>query len=78
MINPSTEDVCAVISLGSHADVDVAVAAAKSALPSWSLLPPAQRRAYVQAILDQYFTRCVSTPLSIQNPQPLIQKISNP
>lgn len=69
VINPSTEDVFAVISLGSHADADAAVAAAKCALPAWSHLPPAQRRAYVQAILHQYFTRCFSTPLPMPTPK---------
>ncbi len=36
VINPSDETVCAVISLGSQADTDAAVAAARAALPSWS------------------------------------------
>ena len=34
VINPSDETVCAVVSLGSQADTDAAVAAAKAALPS--------------------------------------------
>ncbi len=36
VINPATEEVCAVSSLGSEADVDKAVAAAKAAFPSFS------------------------------------------
>jgi aldehyde dehydrogenase (NAD+) len=35
VIDPSTEDVCARISLGGAADVDRAVAAARAALPGW-------------------------------------------
>ena len=36
VIDPSTEDVVGVISLGGQADTDAAVAAAKAAFPSWS------------------------------------------
>ena len=36
VIDPSTEEVCATISIGDQADTDAAVAAAKSALPAWS------------------------------------------
>jgi aldehyde dehydrogenase (NAD+) len=57
VIDPSTEDVCAIISLGDQADTDAAVAAASAALPAWSATPPAQRKAYVQAILAQYNAR---------------------
>ena len=57
VIDPSTEDSCAVISLGSDADTDAAVAAAKAAFPAWAATPPATRRAYVEAILAQYEAR---------------------
>lgn len=57
VINPSTEEPCAVISLGSAADADAAVAAAQAALPEWSATPPAERRRIVAAILDQYERR---------------------
>jgi len=57
VIDPSTEEACAVISLGSAADTDRAVAAAKAALPAWSATPPAERRAIVVRILDQYEAR---------------------
>ena len=36
VIDPSTEEKCAVISLGGQADTDAAVAAAKGAFDSWS------------------------------------------
>jgi aldehyde dehydrogenase (NAD+) len=57
VIDPSTEDPCAVISLGSAADADAAVAAAKAAFPGWAATPPAERRAAVVRILDQYEAR---------------------
>ncbi|WP_151720254.1 aldehyde dehydrogenase family protein [Gemmobacter serpentinus] len=57
VIDPATEEPCAVISLGSAADCDRAVAAAKAAFPAWAATPPAERRAYVAAILAQYEAR---------------------
>ena len=57
VIDPSTEDVCALISLGSAADTDAAVAAAKAAFPAWAATPPAERRAAVERILEQYHLR---------------------
>jgi len=57
VIDPSTEDTCAVISLGDQADTDAAVAAAKAAFPAWAATPPADRRAVVVRILAQYEAR---------------------
>jgi len=57
VIDPSNEEVCALISLGDQADTDAAVAAAKAALPGWAATPPAARRAIVARILDQYEAR---------------------
>jgi aldehyde dehydrogenase (NAD+) len=57
VIDPSTEDVCAVISLGDQADTDAAVAAASAALPAWSATDPQTRAGYVRAILAQYEAR---------------------
>lgn len=39
VIDPSTEEPCAVISLGSSADTEAAVQAAKAALPAWRATP---------------------------------------
>ena len=39
VIDPSTEEPCAVISLGSEADTNAAVAAAKAAFPKWAETP---------------------------------------
>ncbi|MBQ2261651.1 MAG: aldehyde dehydrogenase family protein [Loktanella sp.] len=57
VINPSTEDVCAVISLGDHADTNAAVAAATAAFPAWAATDPAKRADYVKGILAQYEAR---------------------
>jgi aldehyde dehydrogenase (NAD+) len=57
VIDPSTEDVCAVISLGDQADTDAAVAAATRAFPAWAATDPAKRAEYVKAILAQYEAR---------------------
>ncbi|MDA7965829.1 aldehyde dehydrogenase family protein [Ruegeria sp.] len=57
VIDPSTEDPCAVISLGSQADTDAAVAAAKAALPGWMATPAADRIALVEKLIDVYETR---------------------
>jgi len=57
VIDPSTEEPFAVISLGGAADADAAVAAAKRALPGWSATPPAERAALVRGILAQYERR---------------------
>ncbi|MGJ8622795.1 MAG: aldehyde dehydrogenase family protein [Yoonia sp.] len=57
VIDPSTEDPCAVISLGDQADTDAAVAAAKAAFPAWAATDPETRAGYVKAILAQYEAR---------------------
>ena len=57
VIDPSTEEPCATISLGDQADTDAAVAAAKAAFKHWSATPRATRRAFVAAILEQYEAR---------------------
>ena len=57
VIDPSTEEPCAVISLGSQADTDAAVAAARAALPGWMATPAAERIALVEKLLDVYNSR---------------------
>ncbi|TMV04853.1 aldehyde dehydrogenase family protein [Ruegeria sediminis] len=57
VIDPSTEEPCAVISLGSQADTDAAVAAAKAALPGWMATPPEERIALVEKLIEIYKTR---------------------
>jgi aldehyde dehydrogenase (NAD+) len=57
VINPSTEEPCAIISLGGVADTDLAVASAKAALPGWMHTPPAERLELVKRILHEYKAR---------------------
>ncbi|NOC92080.1 aldehyde dehydrogenase family protein [Ruegeria sp. HKCCD6604] len=57
VINPSTEDPCAVISLGAEADTNAAVAAAKAALPGWMATPVETRIALVEKLVELYATR---------------------
>ncbi|MGR3320931.1 MAG: aldehyde dehydrogenase family protein [Pseudooceanicola sp.] len=57
VIDPSTEEPCAVISLGGQADVDAAVAAAKAAFPGWMATPPEERIALVEKFLEIYQER---------------------
>jgi aldehyde dehydrogenase (NAD+) len=57
VIDPSTEEPCGVISLGSAADVDAAVAAAKAAFPTWMRRDPAERIALVEKFLEIYKAR---------------------
>jgi aldehyde dehydrogenase (NAD+) len=57
VINPSTEEPAAVISLGSQADTDAAVAAANRAFADWSVTDPAERIALVERALEIYRRR---------------------
>ena len=57
VIDPSIEEPCAVISLGSEADTESAVAAAKAAFPGWAATPPEERIAKVEKLLEIYQTR---------------------
>lgn len=57
VINPANETEYATISLGSEADVNAAVAAAKRAFPSWSTTPHAERVAKVEKLAEIYQER---------------------
>jgi len=57
VINPATEQVCGRISLGSAADVDKAVAAARRAFASWSQTSREERISVLQRILAEYQKR---------------------
>jgi len=57
VINPSTEDACAVISLGSEADTTAAVAAARAAFVPWMETPKADRLAALERLLEVYIAR---------------------
>lgn len=57
VINPSTEEAFAVISLGGETDANAAIAAAKAAFPSWSRSTKNERLALINAILEVYMRR---------------------
>jgi len=54
VINPSTEEAYATISLGGKEDAEAAIAAAKAAFPSWSKSSKAERIELMETILDVY------------------------
>ena len=55
-INPANQQVLATVAAGSAEEVELAVAAAKSALPAWATRPPAQR-AQIMHRLGELITR---------------------
>jgi len=57
VIDPSNEEVCAVISLGSSSDTDAAVGAARASFDSWSQTPKAERLALVEKLAEIYAAR---------------------
>ena len=57
VIDPSTEEPVATITLGSQSDTDAAVAAARAAFPDWAATPPKDRLAAVERILQVYCDR---------------------
>ena len=57
VIDPSTEQPCAVICIGDNTDADRAVAAAKRAFETWSSTEPSTRLGLVERLLDIYKRR---------------------
>lgn len=57
VINPSTEEACAIISLGSTKDTDKAINAAKEAFQKWKTTSPSERLGFVEKILEIYEKR---------------------
>lgn len=57
VVDPATEEAFAAISVGSKADVDKAVAAAKRAFPAYSLFSRARRVALLERLLAGYNRR---------------------
>lgn len=73
VIDPSTEEPCAEITLGSEADANTAIAAAKDAFPGWMATPPAERIAYVEKLLELYNARAeeMSRAISLEMGAPI-------
>ena len=57
VVNPATEKPVAKVSLGSAADVDRAVKAARAAFPAYSRTTKDERIALLQRIIDSYKAR---------------------
>ncbi|SFM02434.1 aldehyde dehydrogenase family protein [Shimia aestuarii] len=57
VIDPATEETCAVISLGDQADTDAAVAAARAAFDGWAETPVEERAALIKKLGDIYNAR---------------------
>ena len=57
--NPATEEACSAITLGTPADVDVAVAAARRAYESFSQTSREERLALLDRIVEEYKKRAV-------------------
>ncbi|MCX5578446.1 aldehyde dehydrogenase family protein [Kaistia terrae] len=57
VINPATEEAFATISLGSAADVDKAVKAARAAFPAFSATSKAERLALLKRVAEVYASR---------------------
>ena len=66
VINPATEESVATISMGTSADVDKAVAAARSAFPSYSAMPVAQRVELLTEVREIYKKRIDDVADAIQ------------
>lgn len=65
VINPATEQPMGIISMGSKADVDKAVAAAKAAFNSWSQTSREERIGYLEAIMQGYQARLADIATAI-------------
>ena len=57
VVNPSNEEVCATISLGSEADTNAAVAAARAAFQDWAFTPKPEKLALLHKLLEVYKAR---------------------
>jgi aldehyde dehydrogenase (NAD+) len=67
VINPATEEPIAQISLGSAADVDRAVAAAKAAFPAYSRTSKEERIALLEKIVEAYKARFAEIATTISS-----------
>ena len=63
VINPSTEEVCAIISLGSSADTDVAVKYAKQSFETWKESSKEERIRLLERLLERSLKRLLESLL---------------
>ena len=57
VVNPSTEEKCAVITLGNKEDVDIAVSSAKEAYSSWAFSSKEERIKLLEKLYENYKKR---------------------
>ena len=67
VLNPATEDAVAVISLGTPPDVDMAVAAAKTAFESYSEKSVDERLSLLKRIIEVYKSKSEEMAVAISN-----------
>ena len=67
VISPSTEEPCTEITLGTAADVDAAVKAAREAFVSWSQTSREERLTVMNRIVDEYKKRIPELATSMAN-----------
>ncbi|MFL6600948.1 MAG: aldehyde dehydrogenase family protein [Steroidobacteraceae bacterium] len=77
VINPATEEPAGVISMGSAADVDRAVAAARRAFDTFSQTTREERRALLQNILTVYKKRYAEVANAIRDEMGAPAKLAN-
>jgi aldehyde dehydrogenase (NAD+) len=65
VVNPATEAACGHVSLGSAADVDRAVQAAKAAFPAWSETSREQRLQLFERLIAEYQKRLPDLALAV-------------
>ncbi len=73
VVNPATEEVAGVISMGGVEDVNKAVAAARRAFESYSRTTPQERRALLEKVLEGYKGRSedIAEAISIEMGAPM-------
>ena len=79
VIDPSTEETCAVISLGDQADTDAAVAAAKSAFADWAFVDKSEKLALLKRLLEIYNDRAeeMAQAMSLEMGAPISMSRTN-
>jgi aldehyde dehydrogenase (NAD+) len=77
VINPATEEVAGVISMGKTADVDRAVAAARRAFDSFSQTTADERRGLLEKILEVYKKRYTDVANAIRDEMGAPNKLAN-
>ena len=80
VINPATEQAVGTISIGTAADADLAVMAARKAFAAQSVMPVAQRQELLQSIIAVYKQRMddVAIAVSEEMGAPLASGVERP